>query len=139
MKLPVELLNIEKWKVFKGTVPDVDGVHRIIIVHKCNEKIYFFTVTSQVEKAKLRSKNDPSSLVEILPEEWEEVITKPSCVECARRNLKEITDATLKTIYQQSDFKVLGSLPDNIKQKIIAAICYSVSFTDAEKSILTRD
>ena len=138
MKLPVECLNIEKWKAFKGIFPGVEGIHRIIIVHKCNEKLYFFAVTSQIEKAKLRSKNDPSSLVEILPKEWEGVITKVSCLECSKRNLKKIEVSVLKEMYKQSSCEVLGTIPDSIKQKIIVSIFQSLSFTENEKNALTR-
>ena len=72
MQMPSNLLQISPWRAYKGQVDDFTGGHRIIIVCPYEDKQYFYlTVTSKVDKAKIRCKNDLSSLIELDVTEWD--------------------------------------------------------------------
>lgn len=82
MKLPSSMLQISPWRAFQGKVDDFTGGHRIIIIYPYDEYNYcYLTVTSKVEKAKLRCMHDLASLVEFEPDDWD-ALTCHSCVEC---------------------------------------------------------
>ena len=132
------LQSVSAWKAYKGSENDKTDGHRIILVYKIDENsFYYFTVTSQIEKAKNRSKKDISSLVELDKSEWI-ALTKSSCIECGKRNLKVISRSELKELYENNKLQVLPELPKTIQDKIKRAICFSVTYTDSEKKLYTR-
>ena len=141
IQVPINLFlqSISCWKAFKGTDNDKTKGHRIILIHKMNNDTFcYLVVTSQIEKARIRSEKDKASLVELDKTEWQ-ALTKNSCIECGKRNLKIITCDELIQIYQTGNLQVLQTIPDAIKQKIKTAICFSVTYTDAEKKLYTTE
>lgn len=139
MKPSFDNLIVERWEVFRAPLPTNEKEHRIVIFYVGFGTCSFFHVTSQIEKAKRRSRYDINSVIEITPSEWPEVIVKNSCIECSKRNAKEISYETLKNMYKNGKLKFLGYAPENIRRKIINGICYSSTYTDKEKSIMTKD
>ncbi len=138
MQMPSNLLQISPWRAYKGQVDDFTGGHRIIIVCPYEDKQYFYlTVTSKVDKAKIRCKNDLSSLIELDVTEWD-ALTCHSCVECGKRNLKIVNEAQLKSLYAAEKLQPLSIIPEIVKTKIIAGICSSVTYTDTEKAMYTK-
>lgn len=135
MQLPASLLEIKAWKAYKGQFPEINGEHRIILVYQDGDIFYRFCVTSQIDKAKLRTKYDKGSLVEIKPDEWD-ALTTNSCIECSKNNFKPISKSILVQMYQNGELKVLGEVPETIKTKIIHAICASKTYNDTEKSFI---
>ena len=141
IQMPVKLFleSLSEWKAFKGSEDDATTGHRIILIHRINDSFCYFIVTSKVDKAKERSKYDINSLVEIDVHEWEGVLTKPSCIECRKVNLKKITAIELANIYVAGNLCVLGNVPEGVKNKIKNAINASKTFNNKEKSLYTKD
>ena len=138
MKLPSSLLPISPWRAFKGQQSDFTGGHRIIIVFPYNSNNYcYLTVTSKIEKAKIRWRNDISSLVEFKVQDWN-ALTCDSCVECGKRNLKIVNKLQIQDLYSAEKLQVLGEVPNIVKRKIIAGICSSITYTDTEKATYTK-
>ena len=138
MKLPSSMLQISPWRAFQGKVDDFTGGHRIIIIYPYDEYSYcYLTVTSKVEKAKLRCMHDLASLVEFEPDDWD-ALTCHSCVECSKRNMRIINEKDLRDLYDAENLKPLSTVPDIIKSKIIAGICSSITYTDKEKALYTK-
>jgi len=135
---PSNLLSIERWSAFKGKYPpgsDVD--HRIIIVYKYGGTIKYFYVTSKVEKARMRAKYDMGSFVDKISScDWE-ALTEESCVQCDKSHMYETCEDDLRRAYESGNLEILGKVPQDIRKRIISAVCASKSFTDAEKSIYT--
>lgn len=136
MQLPSSLIPLDKWKVYKGKLPPgSDTPHRIIIVTNIEELSYFY-VTSKVEKAKRIWKNDISSIVELDTREWS-CLTEPSCIKCTKKEMRTISISDFKKMYDDGNLELLGDLPDNIKTKIISAICNSLTYSPQEKKFYT--
>ncbi|MDR3001621.1 MAG: hypothetical protein LBU89_10180 [Fibromonadaceae bacterium] len=134
---PDNLFNIEKWKAFRGKYPpgsDID--HRIIIVFKHDNILKYFYVTSQVDNARKMARNDLQSLVCIKGDDWDE-LTKPSCIQCNKGNLFELSETEFRKNYAEGKVKVLGEIPESIRKSIVSAICSSKTFTDKEKAMYT--
>jgi hypothetical protein len=135
MKVPAELIPLNKWIAYKGQLPErSDKSHTIIIIHKTETKINYFYVTSQIDKARIRYRDDKKGLVEIEKTEWMQ-LTKKSCVQCGKPHLNCIEAEKLKTMYDRNKITLIGKIPDVIKTKIIQAICDSVTYTNAEKQM----
>ncbi len=139
MKLPADLLEVEQWKAFIAPLPSNEKRHRIIICYIQEDICRFFYVTSQIEKAKIRSRYDIGSFVEIHMNEWKDVLTKDSCVECGKSNMKKISIKELKLMYENDELKVLGKIPENIKNKIIQGINDSYTYTQSEKEMFGKN
>lgn len=138
MKLPSEILQISPWRAYQGRLDDFTGGHRIIIIYPHDKDNYcYLMVTSKVEKAKLRSKNDIASLVELETKDWDE-LTCHSCIECSKRNMKIVNVQSLKNLYEKESLKPLSVVPDIVKTKIIAGICSSTTYTEKEKALYTK-
>jgi hypothetical protein len=142
IKVPAKLIPLHKWVAYKNApLPqNPPPLHTIIIVLSGIVKIKYFYVTSQVEKAKIRYRNDKSALVEIQKSEWQEALTKDvSCVQCGKGYLNCIDIDEFKKLYQENEMNCIGEMPENIKQKIKDAVDASITYTDKEKSELTCD
>ncbi|MBQ8630544.1 MAG: hypothetical protein IJ479_02370 [Alphaproteobacteria bacterium] len=136
MQLPSSLIPLDRWKVYKGKLPPgSDKKHRIIIMTNADNLNYLY-VTTKVEKAKRIWRDDLASIVEVEPEDWD-CITEPSCVKCTKKEMCSITESEFKDMYTQGELELLGDLPDNIKTKIISAICSSLTYSPQEKKFYT--
>ncbi len=136
MQLPSSLIPLDRWKVYKGKLPPgSDTPHRIIIVTNVETLSYLY-VTSKVEKAKRIWRHDLGSIVEMCPEEWD-CLTEPSCIKCTKKEMRKITVNDFKRMYDNGDMELLGNLPENIKTKIISAICNSLTYSPQEKKFYT--
>jgi hypothetical protein len=137
MLIPFKLINLDKWKVFKGNLPQGSPKqHNIILIHK-TDKLSYFYITSQVDKARKYAKYDTQSLVEIQKEEWNILTEEISCVQCGKPNLIEIAIEDFKNEYENGNIQLIGDLPKEIQTKIITAICTSKTYNDTEKKIYT--
>ena len=142
MQFPVDFVPFEKWIAFKGDFPPKAGEHRIIIIHHDKDNVEYFYVTSydsEEEKAKINKNNkkDISSVAEILKTDWNEVLTKNSCVQCNLRHRHEVSINELRKDYENGYIKYLGKIPEKVKRTIIIAICASETFDNEEKKIYT--
>ena len=132
------MLQIEKWKAFKGKYPpSSDKEHRIIIVYKYENTVRYFYVTSQIEKAKKQNKYDIGSLVTGINNiNWSD-LTEESCIQCNKKHICETTEIEIKNAYENGEISVLGEIPESVRREIINAVCASKSFTDIEKRMYT--
>ena len=128
-------MKLEKWRAFKGKYPD-DTIHRIIIIYP-GTQLSCFVVTSQISKCKNRNKYDLQSLVEVTPEEWND-LDRPSCIQCGKGYLHKIDRETLIRDYENENLQILGEIPDVVKDKICYAIENSKTYNANEKNILKR-
>jgi hypothetical protein len=137
MLFPTEMLTIKKWHAYKAKLPTgSNSKHRIIIVYKDLTAFRYLYVTSQVEKARIRARDDEGSIVELNTSEWD-ILTKPSCIQCNDSNLGEFSEDEFKQMYERGEVDYLGEIPEKIKNAIIYAICMSITFTETEKTIYT--
>lgn len=137
INLPFELIPLARWKVYRALLPKGSAIeHRIIIMSNVDD-LEFFYVTRSIEKAKIRMKKDKAALVELSPEDWPECLTDRCCIQCGLFGLESIKKEEIKELYEKGKFSLIGDVPDNIKTKIIAAVCASVSFSPAEKKFYT--
>jgi len=98
ISLPKDLLNIEKWKAFKGKYPPGSAVeHRIIIVYKYEGILKYFYVTSQCEKARKIAKYDEGSLVDKLNHNDWDALDRESCIQCDSRHLYNLVICIILT------------------------------------------
>ena len=135
---PAKALLISKWRAYKGVFPtDVAVCHRIIIIPNSDPLRYFY-VTSQVENCKRINRYDLASIAELEVCEWD-CLTSKSCIQCDKSHLCEITEQELRERYGNGKLKVLGEVPEVVKQKILAAIEASKTYSDREKLILMQD
>jgi len=141
MQFPSDKIPVEKWYVFKGKLPPNQKYnHYIVIVYKRESCIRYFYVTSKVEKAHtiLMMKDDLGALVELDTSDWE-ILTKDSCIQCDLDHLVECYESDIRQGYEDGTFTYHGKVPENIRIKIIQAICASVSFEDEEKTTYSVD
>lgn len=132
MKIPSDF-TISRWLAYKG---DFFGHHRIIIVYETTEYVLYFIVTSQIEKAEKRNLFDKASLVKIFPTDWDQ-IKCPSCIECSKRNLKQISKSEMMKKHDSWACRNIGEIPDILKERILEAMRASVTYSEREKSIYT--
>jgi hypothetical protein len=110
----------------------------IIIVYRASSKIKYFHVTSQVERAEVRCRDDKSALVKIQKSEWAEALTKDvSCIQCGKKYLNCVDIDEFQKLYEENGMDYIGEIPENIKQKIKNAINVSKTYNAKEKSELT--
>jgi len=135
---PSNLLNIERWKAFKGKYPPSSNVeHKIIIVYKHDGDLKYFYVTSKVEKARKFAMRDKGSLVDKLDNRDWNVLDKESCIQCDKNHLHNTSEEDLRKAYEEGGIEVLGEIPEKIKKSIISAVCASITFSDIEKTMYT--
>ena len=125
--------SVPKWSAYKG---DFCGHHRIIVVYETVEFVQYFIVTSQVDKARIRSRFDPNSLVLINQAEWSQ-LSRPSCVECSKRNLKQESKEVMKKRREAWGLTPIGDVPEAVRRRIADAIAASVTYTEQEKRLYT--
>jgi len=124
---PSDLLDIERWKAFKGKYPPCSSIeHRIIIVYKHDGDLKYFYVTSKVEKARKFAMRDKGSLLD-----------KESCIQCDKNHLHSTNEDDLRKAYEEGGIEVLGEIPEGIRKSIVSAICASRTFSDIEKTMYT--
>lgn len=133
MTIPADF-TVSRWFAYKG---DFCGHHRIVVVYETNEDVRYFIVTSQIKKAEIRSRFDKEALVKISPSDWDQ-ITCPSCIECSKRNLKQISKSEMQKKYDVWDCKNIGEIPEVLKKRILNAICASVTYSEREKQMYMR-
>ncbi|MDR3195241.1 MAG: hypothetical protein LBT58_00355 [Endomicrobium sp.] len=135
VKFPVNLFLIDKWKAYRGQLPEKsDKRHIIIIIYITRTIINYFYITSKVDKAKIIYKNDKKALIELDTKEWTK-LKKKSCIQCGKRHLKCISLETLKAMYENDKIEYVDEIPDGIKTKIIQAVRDSKTYTDPEKQM----
>jgi hypothetical protein len=141
MKLPAEAIPLNRWCAYKAPLPENSPKSRtIIIVHRTETDIKYFYVTSQVDKAKRRCRDDKDALVEIERSEWSEVLRKEkSCIQCGKRHLKCIDIKKFKNLYDKHKISAAIKIPELIIQKVKKAINASITYTYIEQSILTNE
>ena len=127
---------VEKWSAYRGDC--FYGHHRIIVIYEAGEELLYFIVTSKIEKAEKRSLYDIASLVKIDPSEWDK-LSCPSCVECSKRNLKQISKDWLKKLHDAWDAEYIGKVPETVRKRIIAAINASNTYNEHEKRKYTAN
>jgi hypothetical protein len=143
MKVPAELIPLFKWVAYKNVAlpQNSPSFHTIIIVYRASSKIKYLYVTSQVEKAEMRCRNDKSALVKIQKSEWAEALTKDvSCIQCGKKYLNCVDIDEFKELYEENEangMNYIGEIPENIKQKIKNAVNASKTYNAKEKSELT--
>lgn len=125
--------SVPKWSAYKG---DFCGHHRIIVVYETVEFVQYFIVTSQVDKARIRSRFDPNSLALINQAEWSQ-LSRPSCVECSKRNLKQESKEAMKKRREAWGLTPIGDVPEAVRRRIADAIAASVTYTEQEKRLYT--
>ena len=136
MEFPVDYLTFYKWKAFLGNFPEDAGKHRIIIIQETNPLKYFY-VTSQVEKCKDILRYDPLALAEVSKNDWGD-LTKNSCIQCGKQHLYSVDVDKLREEYEGGRLKVLGEIPEIVKQRICVAIDGSITYNESEKNILKK-
>jgi hypothetical protein len=146
VKVPAKIIPCHKWVAYKNAplpqAQDFPRSHTVVIVYRTPSKIKYFYVTSQVERAKMRYRYDKSALVEMQKSEWTEVLTKDvSYIQCGKKHLNCIDVLAFKKLYDETngEMNFIGEIPENIKQKIKAAIKASVTYSTIEKSELIDD
>ena len=141
MQFPVNYVPFEKWVAFKGEFPRGAGEHRMIIIHRIEDTVEYFYVTSyesaeEKYKINLNNKKDISSVAELEKTDWD-ALTKNSCVQCNLTHTHVTTLTDLQQRYQSGTIEYIGMVSPKVKEKIIAATCASVSFTDTQKLLYT--
>lgn len=137
INIPFALVPLERWKAYRALLPlGSTKEHRIIIMSNVDD-LEFFYITTKVKKAKIRTKNDAASLVELSKSDWPECLTDDCCIQCGAAGLEHVEREKVKELYESGKFSLLGDVPENIKTKIKAAICASVSYSPSEKKFYT--
>jgi len=141
MQFPVESVPFEKWVAFRGDFPRGAGEHRMIIIQCVEDNVEYFYVTSyesddEKHKINLNNRKDIGSIAELAKNDWA-ALTKDSCVQCNLLHTHNISIAELRRGYQLGTIEYLGIIPLTVREKIIAATCASVSFTDTKKRLYT--
>ena len=141
MQFPVELVPFEKWVAFRGDFPRGAGEHRMVIIQRVEDQVEYFYVTSyestdEKHKIDLNNRKDIGSIAELSKNDWV-ALTKDSCVQCNLSHTHDISIAELRYGYQVGTIEYLGVIPSAVREKLIAATCASVSFTDTEKRLYT--
>lgn len=135
MKMPPEIIPCNKWIAYIGPLPKNSGKsHTVVIIYREKSQIHYFYVTSQIEKARKRYKNDKEALVTIDRNDWSG-IRKTSCIQCGKPHLYSADIKQFQTMYQNEELKMLGEIPEVVKNKITCAIFGSITYTAAEKRI----
>lgn len=135
------MVPFDKWVAFKGNFPKNAGQHRMVIMHKVDDRVSYFYVTSyetseERRKIDLNNRNDAGSVAELERTDWD-TLTKNSCIQCNRLHIHEIALQDIITGYENGEIEYIGVVPEIVKNKIISATCASMSFTDTEKAIYT--
>ena len=137
--LPADLIPLNKWYAYKAPLPENSPKsHTIIIAHRTETDIKYFYVTSQVDKAKIRYRDDKDALVEIEKEEWAELKVK-SCIQCGKGHLNRIDIDRFKELYERNEMTYAGAVPVSVISKIKQAINASITYTFIEQAILTSE
>lgn len=137
INLPFEMIPLERWKVYRALLPKGSEVEHRIIIMSDVEDLEFFYITTKIDKARIRTRKDKASLVELSPDEWPECLTVDCCIQCGAAGLESIKKEEVRKLYENGRFLLIGEVPENIKTKIISAICASVSYSPAEKKFYT--
>lgn len=141
MQFPVDSVPFEKWVAFRGDFPRGAGEHRMIIIQQIEDSVEYFYVTSyesaaEKDKINLNNRRDISSIAELSKTDWA-ALTKDSCVQCNLSHTHDISITELRHGYQVGAIEYLGVIPSSVREKLIAATCASVSFTDTKKRLYT--
>jgi hypothetical protein len=140
MQVPVEVIPLNKWSAYNAPLPEnSEKSHTVIIVYRTETDIKYFYVTSQVEKAVLRYRDDKDALVEIEQSEWSEVLKVKSCIQCGNKHLNCIDINKFKGLYERGEIHFLGDLPKTITTRVKQSINSSITYTLVEQSILTNE
>ncbi|MDR0977588.1 MAG: hypothetical protein LBL71_00900 [Endomicrobium sp.] len=129
-----DLIPLDKCVAYYGPFHDKSQkLHTIIIVYNTGEKIEYFYITSQIEKARERCKYDEKALVFVNPSEWE-ILEKDSCIQCGRRYLKHISVSKFRELYEKNEVHFCSDVPEQLIKKIKKAVCYSKTYPPADKA-----
>jgi hypothetical protein len=119
MKLPAKAIPLNRWCAYKAPLPENSPKsHTIIIVHRTEIDIKYFYVTSQVDKAKIRYRNDKDALVEIERSEWSEVLKEEkSCIQCGKGHLNCIDIKNFEDLYDNYKISYAGEFQNLLYKK----------------------
>lgn len=135
MKLPFNVVPVNKWVAFYAPLPKEK--HRIIIIKKIFDEVYYLYVTSKVDNAKRVLRYDLASIAEFDKDDWNSLTADKSCVQCDKKHLQTIKIYAFEKMYNNEEICYIGEVPDVMKKKITSAICSSKSFTEKEKKFYT--
>jgi hypothetical protein len=119
MKLPAEVIPLNRWCAYKAPLPEKSPKsHTIIIVYRTEIDIKYFYVTSQVDKAKIRYRYDKGALVGIERSEWAEVLKEEnSCIQCGKGHLNCIDIKNFEEFYKNDKYLMLAKFQKLLYKK----------------------
>lgn len=138
-RIPLELrLGLRAGSVFYLVTRELTSAepHFCVVVNRdpLGTKLLLLTVvTSQIEKVRLRNRERPETVVEILPGEYQD-FTKHSAVE--GNTILEKSLAELVDMHTQKRVRFHRDLPERLLVKIKAAIIASPAVSDEIKRLL---
>ncbi len=137
----IDLIKTGKYPIkqgftFMAKLPEgSDRNHYCIIINKKVTKhttIFYFFMTSQGEKVKLRMRNDKKAFVSLNSTDYKP-LTKPTFIQCDKGHIFSLDYSTLINGLESGNYTKEENVDSSIITKILSAVNLSKTYTFEEK------